>query len=98
MWRHEVDAIKKRSKASQYGPWVSDYPEMARKTVVRRLSKYLPMSVDLAKAFDHEDAQESGTLSAIDIEMGELPGHEEEAAAPATLGDKLMDSLTKIPG
>lgn len=47
MSRAEVDAIRARSRSSGSGPWVSDYDEMARKTVVRRLVKYLPMSVDI---------------------------------------------------
>lgn len=46
----EVDAIRKRSKAGNDGPWVTDYAEMARKTVVKRLCKYLPLSAELEKA------------------------------------------------
>jgi len=37
MTRAQVDAIRKRSRASDGGPWVTDYDEMARKTVVKRL-------------------------------------------------------------
>ncbi len=60
----EVDAIRARSRAGKSGPWVSDYEEMARKTVVRRLCKYLPMSVDKAAKFsaalELDDAANSG--------------------------------------
>lgn len=52
MTKAEVDAIRSRSRSSQNGPWVTDYSEMARKTVVRRLCKYLPLSVEMARAFD----------------------------------------------
>src|SRR6185436_8601826 len=31
MWKAQIDAIRKRSKASDSGPWVTDYEEMARK-------------------------------------------------------------------
>lgn len=99
MYRHEIDAIRKRSKASGSGPWVSDYPEMARKTVIRRLSKYLPMSVDLARAVEAEDAQETGELSAIDIEMGQLPeltesGEIQEPRDPALAkGDSILSKI-----
>ena len=41
----EIDAIRKRSKSSGTGPWMTDWAEMACKTVVRRLWKYLPSSV-----------------------------------------------------
>ena len=50
MAKADVDAIRKRSKAGSRGPWVTDYEEMAKKTVVRRLWKYLPTTreVDVA--------------------------------------------------
>jgi len=52
----ELEAIRKRSKASESGPWVTDTKEMYRKTPVRRLFKYLPSSPELDKAieYDHE--------------------------------------------
>lgn len=40
----EVDAIRARSRSGNNGPWSTDYGEMAKKTVVRRLMKYLPLS------------------------------------------------------
>lgn len=40
----EVDAVRSRSRSGKSGPWVTDYGEMAKKTVVRRLMKYLPLS------------------------------------------------------
>ena len=57
MDRAEVDAIKNRSKASGNGPWKTDWNEMAKKTVFRRHSKWLPMSSEkmqeaLEKDFD----------------------------------------------
>lgn len=60
MTRAQVDAIRARSRSSGNGPWVTDYEEMARKTVVRRLAKYLPMSIEMAQAIDLDDRQESG--------------------------------------
>ena len=49
MRRDEIEATRARSKAAHNGPWVTDYNEMARKTVVRRLCKYLPLSPELEK-------------------------------------------------
>lgn len=65
MTRAEVDAIRKRSRASGSGPWVTDYEEMAKKTVVRRLAKYLPMSIEMASALDDADRRERG--EAVDV-------------------------------
>jgi recombination protein RecT len=55
---HEIDAIRERSQAGQSGPWVTDYNEMAKKTVLRRLLKRLPMSTELAQAIEISDAIE----------------------------------------
>lgn len=46
MPKAEIDAHRKRSKAANAGPWVTDYEAMAMKTVVRGISKWLPMSID----------------------------------------------------
>lgn len=48
MTKDEVEAIRKRSRASSSGPWVSDYGEMAKKTSLRRLCKLLPLSPEIA--------------------------------------------------
>lgn len=50
MTRREVDAVRSRSRASQTGPWVTDYEAMALKTVIRRSFKYLPVSVEARQA------------------------------------------------
>lgn len=56
MPKADVDKIRARSKAKDNGPWNTDYDEMARKTVVKRLCKYLPSSTErddlLRKAID----------------------------------------------
>lgn len=62
MSRADVDAIRARSKTSSNGPWKTDYLEMARKTVVRRLSKYLPLSVEWADA----EAADGAVVTDID--------------------------------
>lgn len=64
MSKDEIDAIKKRSKAWEsyetYGkicPWVTDYDEMAKKTVFKRLSKWLPLSPELQKGIDIDNEE-----------------------------------------
>ena len=39
-----VNRIKAKSRASGNGPWVTDYSEMGRKTVFKRLAKWLNLS------------------------------------------------------
>ena len=59
MDKNEIDKIRNLSKAGTSGPWKDFYDEMARKTVVRRFVKYLPLSVEvqtqLSKAVERED-------------------------------------------
>jgi recombination protein RecT len=69
MSRSEIDGIRSRSKSSGSGPWVTDYPEMARKTVLRRLCKYLPMSSELASAMESEESE--GDFVITNLETGE---------------------------
>jgi recombination protein RecT len=51
----EVDAIRKRSRAGNGGPWVSDYDEMAKKTAIRRHSKRLTLSPEFQAAAELDD-------------------------------------------
>jgi recombination protein RecT len=69
--RAQVDRIRTRSKASKAGPWVTDYAEMARKTAVRRLAKYIPMSPDKAQGFQRAVAAEDA-LETEGVEIADL--------------------------
>jgi recombination protein RecT len=51
----EVDAIKARSRAGGSGPWVTDYLEMGKKTVIRRHSKRWDITPELAAALAVDD-------------------------------------------
>jgi len=65
MTRAEIDRIRGRSRAANEGPWVTDYAEMCKKTVARRASKYIPMSVEMSKAFAADIAADTGDASAL---------------------------------
>lgn len=56
MTRHQIEEIRKRSRAGQSGPWVTDFEEMAKKTVLRRAAKYLPVASErFQKAIEIDD-------------------------------------------
>ena len=55
MSTQDVEDIRARSKAAKSGPWVSDWDEMARKTVLRRLAKRMPMAVEMAQAVAQDE-------------------------------------------
>lgn len=94
MSRFEVDFIAARSKSKTregkaYGPWVTDYVEMAKKTVVRRMTKLLPMSPRAAKALEFDD--DLGFRS-------EARARETRFAPPIDeAGDKLASNIGWVP-
>jgi len=45
-----IEKVRKRSKASGSGPWVTDWDEMAKKTVLKRTLKLAPLSTELQTA------------------------------------------------
>lgn len=60
----EIEKIRARSKAAwdrngnPVGPWKDDWAEMARKTVFRRLAKWLPLSAEKwQEAIEHDNQQ-----------------------------------------
>ncbi len=55
MTNDECEQIRKRSKAGNNGPWISDRDEMCKKTVFRRATKWLDISPELTKAADFDD-------------------------------------------
>jgi len=57
MTKKEVEGIRARSRSGKAGPWVTDFAEMAKKTVVRRLSKMLPLSSEIMKHVERDDDQ-----------------------------------------
>lgn len=60
MSKTEVDNVRAISKSKDNGPWVTHYEEMAKKTVLRRLFKWLPCSVEMQKAVSLDELQEAG--------------------------------------
>jgi recombination protein RecT len=89
----EIEGIRSKSKA-EFGPWNDPifYPEMARKTVLRRHAKALPMSSDLEVTVERDD------------EIYDLTAAREAATAERnggngkqTLAGKL-DNLAALPG
>lgn len=51
----EIEQVRAVSRAAKNGPWVQWWGEMARKTVMRRLSKRLPMSTDLEDTIERDE-------------------------------------------
>lgn len=60
MSRAEIEGIRARSKSADNGPWVTDFAAMAVKSVVRRLFKFLPVSIEMQTAVGLDEMAEAG--------------------------------------
>lgn len=63
MTRAEIDLVRDtKSQAASTGksPWQTDYIEMAKKTVIKRASKYWPFNYELSEALDADDPAPAG--------------------------------------
>ena len=58
---HQVQEIMKATQSKGgYGPWKEHFVEMGRKTVIRRLAKYLPLSIEFQTAAALDGMAEDG--------------------------------------
>lgn len=97
----ELEAIRKMSKQPASGPWRDHTPQMYRKTVLRRLANFLPLSPNLVRHLAAEEMIEGGLDSgeifgdddAIDVEVSPDP----DAVATPT-GNKSAELAAKIGG
>lgn len=71
MGKAEIDRIRKRSRAANDGPWVTDYAEMAKKTVIKRHAKLAPLSVEFQRAVALEDRAMAGESQDDLLNMGD---------------------------
>ena len=64
--KSEVDKIRASSPSANSGfsPWKTHYTEMAKKTAIRRIAKYLPLSVQRADAINA--AADAGRVAALE--------------------------------
>lgn len=86
----DVEERRQRSQTPNAGPWKTDYEEMVKKTIIRYLFKYLPVSIEAQRATivdeqpqNLEEAVESEDLIDIGPGYGIDEDEEEEAVDPA---------------
>ena len=68
----EIEAIRKRSRAKDNGPWVTDYIQMCLKTVIRRLAKRAPKSIELHNAVQLDYMADKGQRQGLTIDTARL--------------------------
>lgn len=92
MSRAEVEAVKAKAKSKNI--WNSYFEEMAKKTVIRRLFKYLPVSIEALEITNADAKREAGekvepddvinieAVSVKDFEDGEVISTQETTHEP----------------
>lgn len=85
----QIEDYRKRSKAANDGPWVTDYEAMCLKTAVRRLTNLLPKSTEMATALEaerraEEDEQIGDLIDAEGWTWEEEPYKEPKAKSQTT--------------
>lgn len=98
MSRAEIEKVRAASKAKDNGPWVTHFEEMAKKTAIRRLFKYLPVSIEMQRAVTLDEQGEAGLPqdhNVIDMETGEYSPQDSAGAieGPALTYAQLADQL-----
>ena len=77
MTKEEIEAhAKKFSKTFGNGPWKTDFEAMAHKTVVKKMLKWLPLSVEFLENIEKDDKsfKVTDTKNTEDIEIIESDG------------------------
>jgi recombination protein RecT len=92
----EIEAIRGRSQAAKSGksPWQTDFDEMAKKTVLKRLLKRAPLTVETARAMEVDNEAEGGAPEKADFSEV-LDDLGLDAPAEPTAKPEVMDSKTQ---
>lgn len=70
---HQVREIMRGTQSKgAYGPWKEHFIEMGRKTAIRRLAKYLPLSIEFQSAVALDNQAEAGKDQKLDTIDGEF--------------------------
>lgn len=88
MTRRQVERVRASSQGadSQYSPWRTHFVEMAQKTAIRRLCKFLPQSVELSTAIERDEAR---PLQLTDLGHVEHEADHDDAIDVGDVGDGL---------
>lgn len=69
----EIEVHRRRSKSPDRGPWVSDYDAMARKTCIRVMQPYLPLTTEVARQLNNDGAVVRGsTIDDLEVDQVEF--------------------------
>tara|TARA_R110002020_G_scaffold189481_4_gene388682 strand:- start:4517 stop:5296 length:780 start_codon:yes stop_codon:yes gene_type:complete len=65
MTREEIEEIRKEAKSAKSIPWTKHWNEMAKKTVFRRLAKWLPLSPEIRESMEGDDESQFSKMKRV---------------------------------
>lgn len=94
----EVEKIRKRSMAANNGPWVTDWEAMAKKTALKQLSKWMPLSPEFNQAVNHDGSVRTDAISdLVDVKPEFVDGEVvDDDGGPAAVSSAPSDSAGEI--
>lgn len=100
--KSEVEKVRNASKASGDGPWKTWEEEMWKKTAIRRLCKYLPLSPEMQRAVAIDEAADAGSPqhlaeAVIDLQPESFYGSTAEALSSALGAPSTAEAVDVTP-
>lgn len=95
----EVEKVRKGSPAGQRSdsPWATHWDEMAKKTAIRRLAKYLPLSTEFNRAQSLDELAEAGLSQDLGEDVAAVARESEGRPTSAALLRKLAAPAEAAP-
>lgn len=93
----EIEKVRKVSRSGSSGPWRDWWDEMARKTVIRRLSKRLPMSNEAEQVIRRDDHMyDLGSVTPTRVTTAPSAAASLQALAAPEEGPETPDNETDV--
>jgi recombination protein RecT len=88
MSKRQINQIRKSSRSGDSGPWVQHAAEMWRKTVIRRICKYLTLTPEASAVLEHDIKSDFGDDEWVDTANN---GHGEPVKDSGTINQNIID-------